>query len=131
MEYFENLTRCIFQAGLSWRTIDAKWPGFRKAFDGFSIKKVTSYGPRDLERLMNDENIVRNQRKIQATIHNAQEFQRIAKEHGSFQKWLDGLDKSDNYQRVVKTLMSRFKHVGESTAEIFLYSVGESIHHMP
>ena len=129
--YFENMTRCIFQAGLSWRTIDMKWSGFRKAFKNFSIKEVASYGPKDLDRLMNDKDIVRNQRKILATVHNAGEFQRIAKEHGSFQRWIDSLDKSDNYERVVKELIGHFKHVGENTAQIFLYSVGENIQHVP
>jgi len=129
--YFENLTHCIFQAGLSWRTIDAKWPGFRKAFSNFSIKEVASYGPKDLERLMSDREIVRNQRKILATVHNAGEFRRIAKEYGSFQRWIDGLDKSGNYVHVVKELIGRFKHVGENTAQIFLYSVGEDLHHIP
>ncbi|UCH57038.1 MAG: DNA-3-methyladenine glycosylase I [Candidatus Bathyarchaeota archaeon] len=72
--YFENLTRCIFQAGLSWRTITSKWPNFKAAFDGFDVAKVASYEAEDIERLMGDEGIVRNRRKIQATIHNAKEF---------------------------------------------------------
>jgi len=125
--YFENLTRCIFQAGLSWRTITNKWPGFEEAFEGFDVGKVASYGEEDIERLMGDKGIVRNRRKIMATIHNAMEFERIAEEHGSFQKWLDGLDKSENYADVEKQLSSRMKHVGRSTAHIFLYTVGEDI----
>ncbi|MCW4035579.1 MAG: DNA-3-methyladenine glycosylase I, partial [Candidatus Bathyarchaeota archaeon] len=43
-EYFENLTRCIFQAGLSWQLMANKWPSFQKAFDGFDIGKVAAYG---------------------------------------------------------------------------------------
>jgi len=62
-----------------------------------------------------------------ATLHNAEEFKRIAEEFGSFQKWLDGLDKGNNYDYVVKRLKSRFKRVGPSTAHIFLWSVGEPI----
>ena len=125
--YFENLTRCIFQAGLSWRTITNKWPSFEEAFEGFDVDKVASYGEEDVERLMGDEGIVRNRRKIMATIHNAKEFERISEEHGSFQEWLDGLDKSQNYAAVEKQQSSRMKHVGKSTAHIFLYTVGEDI----
>jgi len=127
--YFENLTRCIFQAGLSWRTVGNKWPNFRSAFDGFNVKAVASYGDEDIKRLMGDAGIIRNRRKIQAAIHNAGEIERIAEEHGSFQGWLDGLDKSDNYAGVEKELSSRMKHVGKSTARIFLYAVGEDVRH--
>lgn len=125
--YFENLTRCIFQAGLSWRMIGDKWPNFRAAFDDFDVRAVASYGDDDVERLLGDAGIVRNRRKILATIDNAREFERIAGEHGSFRGWLDALDKSDNYAGVEKQLSSKFKHVGKSTARIFLYTVGEDI----
>lgn len=126
-EYFENLTRCVFQGGLNWTMIANKWPNFKKAFDDFDIEKVASYGIEDQERLKNDAGIIRNRQKIMATINNAEEFKRITEEHGSFQKWLDGLDKGNNYNYVVKRLSSRFKRVGPGTAHIFLWSVGEPI----
>jgi DNA-3-methyladenine glycosylase I len=126
-EYFENMTRCIFQGGLNWVMIANKWPNFKTAFDDFDIKKVASYGLQEQERLYNDKGIIRNKQKIMATLHNAEEFIRIAKEFGSFSIWLDGLDKSNNYDYVVKRLRSRFKRVGPSTAHIFLWSVGEPI----
>jgi DNA-3-methyladenine glycosylase I len=125
--YFENLTRCIFQAGLSWRTIDKKWPNFVKAFQNFDLSKVSAYGSEDIERLTADKSIVRNRAKILATIHNAHKFKQIAAEYGSFGKWLETIDKSSNYTEVVKQLVSRFKHVGKMTAHTFLYSVGEDI----
>jgi len=126
-EYFENMTRCIFQGGLNWQMITNKWPNFREAFDGFDIDTVAAYGPDDVARLRGDEGIIRNRQKIEATIRNSEEFKRIAAEHGSFQKWLDSLDKGSNYDYVVKRLKSRFKRVGPGTAHIFLWSVGESI----
>lgn len=125
--YFQNLSHVIFQAGLSWRTIDNKWPNFLKAFQNFDVSKVSTYTPEDIKRLTEDAGIVRNRTKILATIHNAQEFKRIASEHGSFKNWLESLDKSNNYDGVIKQLVSRFKHVGKMTAQIFLYSVGEDI----
>ncbi len=125
--YFENLTRCIFQAGLSWRTVANKWPNFRRAFDGFDIGKVAAYGSEDISRLVQDSGIIRNRRKIVATIHNAREFERVAAEHGSFKSWLNSLDKTDNYAIALQRITNRFKHVGETTASIFLYTVGEDI----
>ncbi len=126
-EYFENMTRCIFQGGLNWTLIADKWHNFKAAFDDFDIAKIAEYGLEDQERLLNDAGIIRNRQKIMATIQNAEEFQRIAKEHGSFKKWLDEMDKGNNYSYVAKRLSSRFKRVGPGTAHIFLWSVGEPI----
>ncbi len=129
--YFENLTRCIFQAGLNWKMITNKWPGFTEAFAGFDVEKVAGFGDEDVERLMADKGIVRNRRKIRATIGNAREFRRIAGEHGSFKEWFTGLDKSDNYAGVTKALREAFTQVGNSTANIFIYTVGEDIKQVP
>lgn len=127
--YFENMTRIIFQAGLSWKMISNKWPNFKKAFENFSIEKVAKFDDNDLARLMADKSIVRNRRKIEATIDNAKEFKKIKKEWGSFQSYLDSLDKSQNYATVIKELGKRFHRLGPSSARIFLYSVGENVKH--
>ena len=125
--YFENLTRVIFQAGLKWQVIDKKWPTTVNAFERFSISKVAAFTNRDVERLLKDEGIVRNKNKVCATIQNAAEFQNIKKQYGSFQQYLDSLDKSKNYAFVVNELTKRFKHMGPSSAGMFLYTVGEKI----
>jgi DNA-3-methyladenine glycosylase I len=99
--YFENLTRCIFQAGLNWKVIKSKWSNFQKAFDGFDLNKRSSYGDEDIKRLLNDSGIIRNRRKIAATIYNAKEFKRIGEEYGSFCRWFSGFDKSNNYKKIM------------------------------
>jgi len=68
---FERLSLEAFQSGLSWATILRKRPAFREAFDGFDPDLVSAYGDRDRQRLMADAGIVRNRRKIDATITNA------------------------------------------------------------
>ena len=68
---FERLSLEAFQSGLSWATILRKRPAFRAAFDGFDPDTVAGYDERDVERLMADAGIVRNRRKIDATIANA------------------------------------------------------------
>ncbi len=125
--YFENMTRVIFLAGLSWKTIDHKWLNFKEAFRNFSIDQVANFTESDMKRLMSNTGIVRNRAKIAATIKNAQHFQDIRKECGSFRSFLNGFDKSDNYAHVVKELNKRFQRLGPSSARIFLYTVGENI----
>ncbi len=68
---YERLCLEAFQSGLSWLTILRKREGFRRAFDDFDPEKVAAYGASDVERLLADASIVRNRRKIEATIANA------------------------------------------------------------
>ena len=107
--------------------IDKKWPNFRKAFSGFSVDKVAEFDQADIQHLLSDASIVRNRLKITAAINNARQVQNLRKEYGSFQRYLDSLDKSDNYAFVIKELGKRFSRIGPSSARIFLYTVGEDI----
>jgi len=125
--YFENMARVIFQAGLNWQVIDKKWPTIRKAFANFNTDKVANFTASDVESLMRDQGIIRNRGKIKAIIQNAQNFVAIEKRFGSFQKYLNSLDKSNNYENVIKDLVNKFKWLGQSSASLFLYTVGEKI----
>ena len=80
-DYFSVLTQAVFQAGFSWKVVRDRWPNFQQAFDGFSISKVARYDDHDLERLLEDEGIVRNGQKIQATIDNARTMRDLIVEH--------------------------------------------------
>jgi DNA-3-methyladenine glycosylase I len=71
-ELFERLSLEAFQSGLSWLTILRKRENFRRAFDGFEIERVAAYGDEDVARLLADAGIVRNRKKIDAAITNAQ-----------------------------------------------------------
>lgn len=71
-QLFEKLSLEAFQAGLSWITILRRRETFRKAFNNFSIQKVANYTDNDVDRLLQDEGIIRNRLKIEATISNAQ-----------------------------------------------------------
>ncbi len=70
-ELYERISLEAFQAGLSWATILRKRPAFRKSFADFHPDTVAQFTEHDVERLMNDVGIVRNRRKIDATITNA------------------------------------------------------------
>ncbi|MDO5029700.1 MAG: DNA-3-methyladenine glycosylase I [Corynebacterium sp.] len=69
---FERLSLEAFQAGLSWETILKKRPAFREDFANFNPDVVADFDHNDVERLMNDERIIRNRRKINAVINNAE-----------------------------------------------------------
>jgi DNA-3-methyladenine glycosylase I len=118
--YFEELTRSVFQGGLSWEIVDAKWPGFRRAFSNFSIRDVADYLPEDVDRLMSDPEIVRNLRKIEATIENAAEMLLIEIEHGSFEQYRADFSSDDE---LVGDLCRRFGQIGPTAAAAFVQRV--------
>ncbi len=125
--YFENMCRVIFQAGLNWQVVDKKWPSIKDAFAGFDVKTVACFSDEDVECLMRDSGVIRNRGKIKAIIRNAQTFLAIEQQYGSFRRYLEGIDKSDNYAQVVKTLVNNFKWLGAPSASTFIYTVGEDI----
>lgn len=80
---FEKICLEGFQAGLSWLTILRKREHFRRAFAGFDIARVASFGPADIERLVADAGIVRHRGKIASAVNNAQRYADLATEFGS------------------------------------------------
>ena len=85
---FEMLILEGAQAGLSWLTILKKRENYRRAFNQFDPEIIASYTNQDIERLMQDAGIVRNRRKIEATIRNARGYMKIREDLGSFSDYL-------------------------------------------
>jgi DNA-3-methyladenine glycosylase I len=85
---FEFLVLEGAQAGLSWMTILRKRENFRKAFDDFVPEKVARYDGRRIAKLLADPGIIRNRRKIEASIANAKAFLEVQTEFGSFDSYM-------------------------------------------
>ncbi|MEM3731751.1 MAG: DNA-3-methyladenine glycosylase I [Candidatus Bathyarchaeia archaeon] len=119
-EYFEILCLCVLQAGLNWRVIRENWQRYRGVFEGFDFERLSVACVDDL---ICKPNAIRNRRKIEAIIYNANEFKRIVEEYGSFEGFLEELKRKGKGE-VLKIFVGRFKHVGIYTAEYFLHSVG-------
>lgn len=87
---FEFLILESAQAGLSWISILRKRKNYRKAFANFNAEKVAEFTEEDVERLLQDEGIIRNRLKVNAAISNARLFLGIQKEFGSFSDYIWG-----------------------------------------
>ncbi len=85
---FEFLILEGAQAGLSWITILRKRENYRKAFESFDYRKIAKYDNVKVQSLLQNEGIVRNRLKINATILNAQKFMEVQREFGSFDKYI-------------------------------------------
>ncbi|AMR31211.1 DNA-3-methyladenine glycosylase [Mucilaginibacter sp. PAMC 26640] len=88
--FFEFLTLESAQAGLSWITILRRRDGYRNAFAGFDVEKVSAFTDEDQQRLLQDAGIIRNRLKVSSAIRNAQLFMEVQKEFGSFDNYLYG-----------------------------------------
>ena len=122
-ELFGRLILEINQAGLSWTTILKKQESFRKAYSGFSIKKIAAYKEKDRDRLLNDAGVIRNRLKVDAAIHNAQQVLLLQKEYGSFKAWIEAhhpLGKAE----WVKIFKKTFRFTGGEIVNEFLMSTG-------
>jgi DNA-3-methyladenine glycosylase I len=120
---FERLVLEINQAGLSWETILRKRDAFRRAYDGFDIDVVASYGERDRQRLLQDAGVIRNRLKIDSAIENARRLVEIRDSFGSFEAWLEHHHPID---RAAWTRLFRntFKFMGPEIVGEFLMSTG-------
>ena len=137
---FEKICLEGFQAGLSWITILRKRENFRKAFDGFDFNKVQHYTEKDVQRLLQDEGIIRHRGKIEATINNAKAAVEMVDEFGSLAKYFwsyepkrdfviksraDIPDQTDVSKALSKDLKKRgWKFVGLTTCYAFMQAMG-------
>ena len=133
---YEMLILESFQAGLSWECVLNKREDFRTAFDGFDVEKVSSYGEKKIEELKDNEKIIRNKRKIYASIKNSKVFLEIQKEFGSFYNYLRsfagektyyeiGLTRSELSDKISVDLKNRgMRFVGSVIIYSYLQAIG-------
>lgn len=87
-KHFEFLVLESAQAGLNWLTILRKRENYRAAYDNFDPIKIAQYDENKMLQLMNNAGIIRNRRKIDASIGNAKGFLKLQEEFGSFDNYI-------------------------------------------
>ena len=138
---YEMLVLESFQSGLSWETILNKRENFRQDFIDFDRHKVAKFTDKDFTILMQDKGIIRNRRKIEAAINNAQVLIKLEEEGSNFKDFLlqhisqpiinhpqtmaDVPAKSELSIQLSKEMKKiGFKFVGPVTIYSFLQAVG-------
>ncbi len=120
---FERISMEIMQAGLSWLLVLNKRAALKQAFRDFDADVVARFGARDVARLLKDEGIIRNRRKIEAIIENARRIQGLRTEHGSIKGFLD----AHHPLRLpdwVKVMKKTFVFMGPEVVNEFMMSTG-------
>lgn len=123
-DWFETLSRAVFNAGISWSVVEKKWPAFGEAFAGFDPTVVATFDDEDVDRIADNPDVIRNRGKIRGTVGNARSFVDIVDEHGSFPAWLDTFDDYDARERA---LVGTFEYVGDFGAYWTLYTTQQPV----
>jgi 3-methyladenine DNA glycosylase Tag len=118
-----EMTKRVFSAGFAWSVIESKWPGFEEAFLGFEPSRLAFEPDEFWEKLTKDVRIVRNGAKIGSVRANARFVQEIAKEHGSFGKFLAAWPPTDEVG-LLEVLAKRGDRLGGNTGQMLLRFLG-------
>lgn len=86
--WLSAMSQYVFSAGFVWKIVEAKWPGFEDAFDGFDPDVVARYSDKKMDKLGVDDRVIKNLGKLESVRDNARFIVEIAAEHGSFAKWI-------------------------------------------
>lgn len=132
---FEKLSLEAFQSGLSWQTILAKRPAFRRAFADFDITSVAGFTDDDVARLLQDASIVRNRAKIEAVVNNARRAVELRYDRGSLATHLWSFEPppspptaratSSESTALARDLKRRgWRFIGPTTAYAFMQATG-------
>jgi 3-methyladenine DNA glycosylase Tag len=118
------MARGIFQAGISWKVVDAKWPGIEEAFHGFDVGRVSMLEGEAIDALVSDSRVIRSGPKIVAIRDNAVFLRSVAAEAGSFGRKVGDWPASD-YAGLLDWLVKNGSRLGGSTGPYMLRSMGK------
>ena len=124
-DYLEVMTKAVFQSGMSWKMVNTKWPGFQAGFHGFDVARVAAMDESAIDTLAADPAIIRNRRKIVATVHNAQRLIDLEEEYdGDIRNYLRSHGDLEN---TIKDVRKQFKYMGDTGTYYWLYVTGEDV----
>jgi predicted dinucleotide-binding enzyme/3-methyladenine DNA glycosylase Tag len=109
--FLEHLSRSVFEAGINWRVVEAKWDGIREAFHGFDPAQAAAMPPAEIAAVENDVRVIRNKAKIRATVQNAREILAILDEYGSIRGYLASFPDAG---AAAADMRRRFKFLGDT-----------------
>jgi len=118
-----EMTKRVFSAGFAWSVIEGKWDGFETAFLRFQPGRLLLQPDDFWDERMKDTRIVRNGAKIISVRANAAFVLAIAKEHGSFGKFLAQWPASDEIG-LLDLLAKRGNRLGGNTGQMLLRFLG-------
>jgi len=118
------ISRAVFQAGLSWRLIAAKWDAYLRLFAGFDPVQVAAFDSLDVDRILADGGVVRTRKKIEGTIRNARAVLALDREFGGIEPYLRAFA---TYGELAADLRGRMAFLGELSAYYTIFRLGGDV----
>ena len=122
--YLSLMSLRIFRAGLRHAMVDAKWPAFEAAFEGFEPRRLRMLSDEDLDLLLTDRHLIRHAAKMHAVRANAAALHEIAEQAGCFGAYLADWPGSD-VVGLWEDLAKRMRQMGGNSGPYFLRMAGK------
>lgn len=139
---FEQYTIGMFAAGLNWDISFLKYPELTKSYHDWNFKRIAQMTPDEVKKMLDDKGLIRNKRKMLATIDNAKLVLKIQRRYGSLDNYFWSLvnykqtrvetdtiaglgTRSKLGDRIAKRMKKDgFKYAGPVSVYSFLVSIG-------
>jgi 3-methyladenine DNA glycosylase Tag len=123
-DHLAVITQAVFQAGLSWAFIAARWERYVAEFDAFDVAKVAAYDDTAVTRLMQAADIVHSRAKIEGTIRNARALLAIEREFGSVRAYQTSFE---SYAALRRDTAKRVAYLGAMNTYYWLFRTGAPV----
>ncbi len=124
-DYFNIIIGVIFYSGFKAATVDAHLAVIRNYFPDFVT--TANYTENDINRIMADSRMIRNERKIRSCVTNALVFSDIINEHGSFRNYIESFSPTKSFENLMllkEELEYKFNGIGKVTTYHILTDIG-------
>ena len=118
------MSKAVFNAGFSYQVVNRKWKDIKEVFNEFDPQKISKWTVDEISVALDSPKIIRNSRKVNVIVSNANMFLELLEKYGSFNKYLKSF-RNKPYEERRKILSKQFKWLGPTGAHFFLWSVGE------
>lgn len=121
-DWFEVISRAVFNAGLAWQVVEAHWPALTDAFAGWSPEVVAAFDDRDITRVLARDDVIQSDNKVRGTVENARTFVGLVEGSNGFAGWLHA---QGEYPARQAALVEQFRWLGEFGAYWVHVTAGE------
>jgi len=118
------MSKSVFQACISWKVVEAKWPDIRQAFQDFEPTAVANFTEEDPDALTNDRRVIRNRRTLEGIVENARLMTELAKRHEDFHNYLRS---HGEFEKTGSDLRKQFRFLGNIGAYHFPWVVNKEV----
>lgn len=122
---FKTIVGIVFYSGMKAATVTNRLPAIYEYLGDY--KKAIHL---DSQKMLNDNRIICNKKKILGCIANAKEFDKIIKQYGSFSNYLrsfGNLDDLEILDRIKSDFKKRFEYIGKITTYHLMTELGLNV----